>query len=262
MKYNLLYITIIFSVLVFSCATDSSNSLIVFPEDSSPIYYKESIPKKISDNQNNIDKYCRLLKSNKSNQIDNYQILGSWVGENNSKWLNMMITSVDLNNMVSGFIIVDTVFRKFNGWYSTHDNTTFKVGITDEGLGEMNYFDLTISLEEMKITGSSSTVSAKNENLKKPIVLFKRNFEYNVTKGQYPEFSQRKIEDSELKDLSKKELSFICDEILAKHGLIFFDEKSRKYFLNTSWYVPRNFRVDHLLTEIEKLNLDKIYRIF
>ncbi len=262
MKFYSLYITFVFSFLTFSCSTENSDSLVVESDDNAPIYYRESIPQNLAINQRQIDSYCYLLKSKKNEQIDNYQILGSWFGKNKSEWLNLMITSLDNNNMISGFLIKDTVFREFSGWYSSSDNTNFKIGITDEGDGQMSYFDLNISLETMKIQGFSSIVSAKNENLSKSILLFKRNFDYSVTSGQYPEFSQREIEIFELEELSKKDLVFICDEILARHGLIFSNENSRRYFSNTKWYSPRNFTVDHLLTEIEKKNLDKIYKFF
>ncbi len=262
LNFNKLYISLIISFFVISCSTENPPSLASESDDVLPIYYKKSIHKYLANNQTQIDDYCSLLKSKKSQQLENYLILGSWFGKNNSEWLNLMITSANNNNMISGFLIKDTIFRKFTGWYSSPDNTNFKLGITDEGHGVMSYYDLNISLETMKIEGYSSVVSAQNESLNKPIVLFKRNFDYNITSGQYPEFSQREIEHSELEELSKKDLNFICEEILARHGHIFFNEKSRNYFSNTKWYSPRNYKVDHLLTELEKKNLDKIYKFF
>ena len=262
LKFNALYISILISLFIFSCSSENPPSIAIDSDDSPPIYYRKSIHKHLATNQIQIDNYCSLLKSKKKKQFENYQILGSWFGQNNSEWLNLMITSANNNNMISGFLIKDTIFKKFSGWYSSSDNTNFKVGITDEGDGQMSYFDLNISLKTMKIKGHSSIVSAQNKSSNKPIVLYKRNFDYSVTSGQYPEFSQREIELFELEELSKKDLNFICDEILARHGLIFFNEKSRNYFSNTKWYAPRNFRVNHLLTELEKRNLDKIYKFF
>ena len=52
------------------------------------------------------------------------------------------------------------------------------------------------------------------------------------------------------------------EEILAKHGYIFFNDEARNTFILEQWYVPINFKVDHLLTELEKANLDKIYTKF
>ena len=94
------------------------------------------------------------------------------------------------------------------------------------------------------------------------VVLEKRNYEYDVTLGTYPEFSQRLITTSELEELSKDELVYITDEILAKHGLIFFNNETREMFSHKKWYIPQNYRVSNLLTEKEKLNLDKIYTFF
>ena len=47
--------------------------------------------------------------------------------------------------------------------------------------------------------------------------------------------------------------------MLAKHGLIFHNKESRDLFSHTAWYTALNYKVDHLLSDVEKNNLDKIY---
>ena len=81
----------------------------------------------------------------------------------------------------------------------------------------------------------------------------KRNYEYDVTLGTYPEFSQREISTSELDELSTNELIYITEEILTKHGLIFFNNETRDMFNHKEWYIPLNYRVNNLLTKIEKI---------
>jgi hypothetical protein len=259
-KNIFLYITIF--TLFLSCSSEVSSVKTDFKGEKSPIYYKRSISSQYSSNQNFIDENFRLLKHQQTSQIENYQILGSWFGNNNSEWFNLTISSLN-NNMISGFIVRDTLFKTFKGWFSSSDNINYSLGITDEGVGDMNYYELNISLEKMNISGSFSKVSSeKNNSEPNPIVLKKRNLIYNVTTGQYPEFSQREIELSELNELSKSDLNYICEEILARHGLIFFNENSRNLFSTTKWYIPRNFKVDQLLTDLERKNLDKIYTLF
>jgi hypothetical protein len=251
------------TVVINSCSSEIKSSIDDHSQKILPIYYKKSISSYQALNQDQIDKDCNFLKKQQKDQVDNFQILGSWFGECNSTWLNLMITSVE-NNMVAGFIIEDTVFKTFKGWHSTSDGINFNLGITDQGNGDMNYFELKISLENMVLNGFRSKVTSSLESdLPNTLInLRKRNFDYNVTTGLYPEFSQRNIEKSELGELTKKDLGFICEEILARHGLIFFNENTSKYFSNTNWYIPRNFKVDNLLTDVEKSNLDKIYKLF
>lgn len=228
----------------------------------SPIYYKRSVSNQSSLNQNDIDQKLADLKELKNSQLENSQILGSWFGKMNDDWFNLTITSIN-NTMLSGFIVQDTIYKTFKGWYTTSNNIDYKLGLTDDGAAEMNYLDLAISLESMTLNGTTTIVTSKNNNVSSmSINLSKRSSKYNMTTGQFPEFSQREIELFEFKELSKMDLKFICNEILARHGLIFENLDSRNFFSTKSWYVPINFKVDHLLSEIEMKNLDKIYSFF
>ena len=250
-------------ILFFSCSS-GNNTKMENLVDTSPIYHNKTLSVSYEKIQGEINKNLELLQKESATGDENYQVLGSWFGKNNEGWINITFSSVNTNNMIKGFIIKDTIFKNFTGWISTTDNINFNVGITDEGPGEMNYYNLNISLEKMKITGNYSIVSSSNnkESSNNLLSLTKRNFDYNSNNGKYPEFSQRVFDNSELKELSKEDLNFIYEEILARHGFIFFDQNSRKYFSGTDWYVPRNYKVSHLLTEIEKKNLEKIYRLF
>jgi hypothetical protein len=258
LKINFFYITLLSITLFFSCDNQISLNDNNFEEES-PIYYKRSISKDNSIYQGQIDTQIKLLKSIQNNNLENNQVLGCWFGEVNNSWITLAITNVN-NTMVSGFIIQDTLFKNFKGWYSSNNNILYKLGITDEGGNKMNYYDLNLSLEKMIINGTSTLVTSNNQDVKSNnVLLSKRSMKYNLTYGQYPEFSQRKIEMGEFQDLSRMDLIYICKEILAKHGLIFFDENSRNLFSNTKWYTPSNFKVGHLLSDIEKNNLNNIY---
>ena len=114
-------------------------------------------------------------------------------------------------------------------------------------------------LENMTLNGIVQLIDAEQVD---SIFLEKRNYEYDVTIGTYPEFSQREISTSELDELSTNELIYITEEILAKHGLIFFNNETRDMFNHKKWYIPLNYRVNDLLTKIERNNLDKIYKYF
>ena len=87
----------------------------------------------------------------------------------------------------------------------------------------------------------------------------KRNYEYDVTLNISRIFTRNKHQGDEL---STNELIYITEEILAKHGLIFFNNETRDMFNHKKWYIPLNYRVNDLLTKIERNNLDKIYKYF
>ena len=120
-------------------------------------------------------------------------------------------------------------------------------------------YTLQLSLEDMTITGV--TKSFDNQDIDS-VVLEKRNYEYDVTLGTYPEFSQRLITTSELEELSKDELSVYNRRNINKTWSHFFKNETREMFSHKKWYIPQNYRVSQLLTEKEKLNLDKIYTFF
>ena len=259
MKVFFNYILLFLLTFFISCGNNNFSSEINNYEQELPIYYKRSISKNSSIYQDDIDTHLNILKSQKDNQLLNSEILGSWFGGVNGNWLTLTISSLN-NNMISGFLIQDTIYKTFKGWYSTDDNINYKLGITDEGNDEMNYYDINLSLENMILKGTSTLVTSNNKNIKsKRISLSKRSLKYNLTNGQYPEFSQRDIEIAEFNNLSRIDLIYICKEILAKHGLIFQNKESRDLFSHTTWYTALNFKVDHLLSDVEKNNLDKIY---
>ena len=68
------------------------------------------------------------------------------------------------------------------------------------------------------------------------------------------------LDKSELSQYSKEELSYIRNEIYARHGYIFKDDKYRPYFENKSWYKPdTSFKGQwELFNDYEKSNLQLI----
>ncbi|WKZ59244.1 MAG: YARHG domain-containing protein [Cyclobacteriaceae bacterium] len=60
------------------------------------------------------------------------------------------------------------------------------------------------------------------------------------------------------KNLSKDQLDIMRNEIFAEYGFKFKTEKWKTYFEDKSWYTPANDNVDHLLTEIDRHNIQFI----
>ena len=227
-------------------------------EQIHPLYYKHDLSVKHANFQREINVYMDMLFHEKKYEVGDFELLGSWFGKIRNNWISLNVTSTS-NHMLRGFIITDTSFHSFQGWYNSSDNIHYNFGISHNVDTNLRLFTLQLSLEDMTMFGiMKSSVNQQQDT----VVFEKRNYEYDVTLGTYPEFSQRLITTSELEELSKDELVYITDEILAKHGLIFFNNETREMFSHKKWYIPQNYRVSNLLTEKEKLNLDKIYTFF
>lgn len=79
------------------------------------------------------------------------------------------------------------------------------------------------------------------------------------TPGSYPEGSLRYLSYNDIAGRSKWELSVMRNEIYARHGYIFTSNMSIKnHFESKSWYEPRYYNVDNMLSKIEKWNINYI----
>ena len=76
--------------------------------------------------------------------------------------------------------------------------------------------------------------------------------------GSYPQASERDLDDSELTDMTERELKIMRNEIFARHGYIFKTKDMKNYFSAQSWYRPMYSNVTNRITIIEKKNIDLI----
>ena len=250
---------IVFLVLFFiQCQQETIDHNHLVDNNLNPVYYNHDLSQHNANNQLEIEKHLEILNHEKKNEKGKFELLGSWFGKLNENWISLNITSTS-NQMVAGYIILDTTFKPFKGWYTTADEIHFKIGLTENNELNKHFYDMSLSLENMTLNGIVQLIDIEHVD---SIFLEKRNYEYDVTLGTYPEFSQREISTSELDELSTNELIYITEEILAKHGLIFFNNETRDMFNHKEWYIPLNYRVNNLLTKIERNNLDKIYKYF
>ena len=83
---------------------------------------------------------------------------------------------------------------------------------------------------------------------------------YNLNMTILPDSSTRKLEKSEIQDLTNDELNKAYNEIFARHGHEFKNKALREYFELCPWYTPIAGKAVTLneLTEIERYNLDII----
>jgi len=77
-------------------------------------------------------------------------------------------------------------------------------------------------------------------------------------KRKFPFASTRVLAEDEIERYSVRDLKLMINEIYADYGKIFSSQKLEYYFKKQSWYFPKNEEVDHLLSDVEKLNVQKI----
>ncbi len=75
------------------------------------------------------------------------------------------------------------------------------------------------------------------------------------TYGFYPEGSQRKLTENDIKHLSPWGHKVMLHEIYARHGMIFTDAALKRHFKRQKWYKGASKNVYKKLSAIEKQNV-------
>ncbi|MBS1780359.1 MAG: YARHG domain-containing protein [Bacteroidetes bacterium] len=83
----------------------------------------------------------------------------------------------------------------------------------------------------------------------------KSNKRIILTRGNFPEGSERKLTEWDVIHLSKWGYTIMLNEIYARHGLIFHDPSVAAYFKKVRWYKGRYKNVDKKLSQIERENI-------
>lgn len=79
--------------------------------------------------------------------------------------------------------------------------------------------------------------------------------------GKYPHASTKFLTDADLKIFTKLELKIMRNEIFARYGYVFAqDREMQAYFNQQSWYNSRYSDVSNFLTKIELANIESINR--
>ena len=87
----------------------------------------------------------------------------------------------------------------------------------------------------------------------------KPNYNNGYVAGDYPEGTTRYLTYNDLSYKSKYQLKIMRNEIYARHGYIF--QKSQdmwSHFNSKSWYSPRYYNVDGMLSKVEQYNINYI----
>jgi len=110
---------------------------------------------------------------------------------------------------------------------------------------------------ERELEKTNAEIDKLKENNKKSNKISEPKFNaYGF--GAYPEASERFLSDSELSEMSDRELKIMRNEIFARYGYIFKTKDMKNYFSAQSWYRPMYSNVTNRITIIEKKNIDLI----
>jgi hypothetical protein len=189
---------------------------------------------------------------------DAQKVLGSYVGAFGDNKITLLITKIG-GNAVSGRSIVGGNDRPFDGSY-TVDNAVFSVVANEPGdHKDDGVFKFTVSsADPSKVDGTWKANDPKRPE--KSYTLDRRQFEYKANVGEWPQASTRLLKTGDVENLDKEELSFMRNEIFARHGYCFSKKDLRQMFENKDWYVPNTVDIKGYLTDIEKKNIALIKR--
>ena len=155
---------------------------------------------------------------------------GSWPGEG-KEWVwtyrNMANLKIEGNRIAS---------KEFSGEFVIYDNGKEKI----KGLKVFNPWSSSENDGEWEVGLQSYVVK-------------------DYFSGKYPQASMRLLGQKELKNVDKKELQIMRDEIFARYGHIFNPGgEMEKHFKAQDWYSPQHKDVTKFLTELEKTNVKVI----
>lgn len=140
-----------------------------------------------------------------------------------------------------------------------------------ESQEESNFEDITEteSQEESKVEDMTETELQEESTIKENMENESNQSEIKEEELEnseyiFPNSDGEYLLDSEVMNLSKETLALGRNEIIARHGRIFTNEKYKEYFESKSWYegtiAPEEFdnNYDNLLNETEKKNIELI----
>ncbi|MCX6159174.1 MAG: protein kinase [Ignavibacteriae bacterium] len=101
---------------------------------------------------------------------------------------------------------------------------------------------------------NSSQSNTQNDIKKTPPPKEERVRNPNIP-GDYPEGSSKYLTYSDISNLSKYQIKIMKNEIYARHGYIFkVNPDMINHFNGQSWYEPKYYNVDNMLSDVERKN--------
>lgn len=246
-----------------SCSTETSKETV-----------KEDSPEKIMEQNEGktLDKNDpRLIGGEKSSeqsliemaeskiQNSTSELIGYWVGLFGKGTINLSISEIN-DNEVKGHTVCYGNFRPVTGTITKNSEGTFDLNLKEPGDDKYDgEFNINIDPNSNELKGNWKPFKEKSTS-EKEFTLAKKSFEFSAKNGQYPMASERLLTDEDLDNLVGEELEIMRNEIYARHGYSFRNEKMRSHFASQDWYIPMGVDIREKLSEIEAKNIQTIKR--
>ncbi len=202
------------------------------------------------------------IEKEAKSSLTNQDICGSYVGvfgeDPLDNKIRLLISKVE-DNTIEGRTIVGGNDRPFSGSIKKENNLFL---ITASEPGDDKYdgaFEFQIDENKPEELTGTWTPFKKTVSPKK-YTLNKKSFTYNPQAGQYPQTSTSVLATSDVENLDKQTLSYMRNEIFARHGFCFRKKDIRMMFELEDWYVPNTVDIKNYLTDIEIKNIKLIQR--
>lgn len=131
---------------------------------------------------------------------------------------------------------------------SVYDRDTFRICMADEGLK---------ALSKIQIMHSYLTTDKTHQYDPWASVEYIEGLE-DVTAFVFPDSHIEKLTEADFVDKTVQELRIARNEIYARYGWSYQDEKLANLFQQRAWYAPSENVADEILTEVERYNVQLI----
>lgn len=266
MKIKLLLPLFIFSILFMACGGGEGTSgqadaeepqRDIDPNSAKAHFAKLGDVKKIGPSATDEQKRIEELRKNVNNS-DNPNI-GYYVGKFGKNMINIALYMIE-DGKAEGFSVCAGNYRFITGTYT--EKRKDKMDFVMDEPGDDQYdgrFEFTLFLENPGVLEGKWTPFEAEGNSPKTYTLNKSKYKYDMTVGDFPETSQRKLTEADVENVDAERLRVMRSEIYARHGYSFKEKDMRYYFEDRDWYMPLSTDVRENLTEIENENINLIY---
>lgn len=184
-------------------------------------------------------------------------VFGYWVGDFGKNKINIALASIERDS-IFGHSVCAGNFRPIKGTIKEAAPGVYKVAMFEPGDDQYDgAFQFNIDIDKKELTGEWTPF--KNSVSSKKFTLYKRDFKYDPTVGDFPAASKVYLDIPEVENLLPEQIEMIRNEIYARHGYSFTNLKIRRIFDAKEWYIPMGIDIRDQLTEIEARNIDLLY---
>ncbi len=185
---------------------------------------------------------------------DFVSMLGSYSGDFGDSKITVLLTTITKDS-VKGSSIVAGNDRPFEGTVAMNSTGGMVLSAKEPG-NDKHDGTFTFNLDSANksvLAGTWQPYDAAAGKAK-TFTLAKKAFTYNPNDGS-TDGSKRLLKTEDVENENKYYLSFMRNEIFARHGYSFSRKETRQMFEVQDWYVPRSVNVTDELTDIEKKNI-------